>query len=228
MSRYTLQLATFDIAGTTLVDDNLVDCVFMAVFEGHRMPVPEAELVPFRGSSKRLIFDTMVARHGVPGLPATDRLMTEFEDELGAQLRRTAQAVPGTADTFAWLRAQGLKVALTTGFSRPTLLLVRELLGWTPDLVDAAVCSDDVPEARPAPWMIYAAMQATGVPTAAAVMAVGDTPRDLQAGTNAGCGALVGVLTGTGTAETLGRVRHTHLLPSVADIPDLIEREYRL
>jgi len=224
----TLQLVTFDIAGTTMVDENLVDGAFMAVFAAHGVPVPEAELLPFRGSSKRLIFETMVARYGASDAPVTDRLMAEFEEQLGNQLRCTARPIPGADDTFRWLRAHDIKVALTTGFSRPTLHLVRELLGWTPDLVDAAICSDDVAEARPAPWMIFAAMQATGVLSAAAVMAVGDTPRDLQAGTNAGCGAVVGVLTGAGTVETLGRVRHTHLLPSVADIPELIEREFSL
>lgn len=225
---YLLRLATFDIAGTTMADNDLVERAFMAVFRAHDVEVPEADLLAFRGSSKRLIFETMLGRHGVGKMPVMERLMAEFEEELGAQLRKTAGAVPGARETFRWLREQGLKVALTTGFSRLTMDLVRELLGWGPELVDAAICSDDVPEARPAPWMIFAAMQATGVQPAGAVMAVGDTPRDLQAGTNAGCGAVVGVLTGSGTVETLGRVRHTHLLPSVAHVPALIEREYRL
>lgn len=225
---YLLQLATFDIAGTTMADNDLVERAFMAVFEAHGLQVPVADLLAFRGSSKRLIFETMLGRYGAGKMPVIERLMAEFEEELGAQLRKTAEAVPGANETFRWLREQGLKVALTTGFSRPTMELVRELLGWGPELVDAAICSDDVPEARPAPWMIFAAMQATGAPSAAAVMAVGDTPRDLQAGTNAGCGAVVGVLTGSGTVETLGRVRHTHLLASVAEVPELIEREYRL
>jgi phosphonatase-like hydrolase len=226
VTRQPLELVTFDIAGTTMADGNLVEQAFLAVFAAHDMAVPEAELLPFRGASKRLIFETMSARYGRGQAAPLDRLMSEFEEELGAHLRRSARAIPGANETFAWLRARGLKVALTTGFSRPTLHLVRELLGWTPELVDAAICSDDVPEARPAPWMIFAAMQAAGVVSAVATMAVGDTPRDLQAGTHAGCGGVVGVLTGAGTVETLGRVRHTHLLASVADLPDLIEREF--
>jgi phosphoglycolate phosphatase-like HAD superfamily hydrolase len=57
-------------------------------------------------------------------------------------------------------------------------------------------------------------------------MAVGDTPRDLQAGTRAGCGGVVGVLSGSHDAVSLGRHRHTHLIQSVADLPELMEREF--
>ncbi|MGI8673991.1 MAG: HAD hydrolase-like protein [Thermoleophilaceae bacterium] len=45
---------------------------------------------------------------------------------------------------------------------------------------------------------------------------------DLEAGSNAGARAVVGVLTGGLDAATLGRVAHTHLLPRAADLPELV------
>ena len=54
------------------------------------------------------------------------------------------------------------------------------------------------------------------------VLAAGDTPNDLAAGTNAGAGFVVGVLTGSFDAATLGRERHTHLLPGVAQLPEIL------
>jgi len=54
------------------------------------------------------------------------------------------------------------------------------------------------------------------------VMAVGDTPLDLQAASNAGVRGMVGVLSGVGTAEQLRREPHTHIIPSVADLPALL------
>ena len=42
------------------------------------------------------------------------------------------------------------------------------------------------------------------------------------AGINAGAGAVVGVATGDLTIEALGRHRHTHLLASLATLPDLV------
>jgi phosphoglycolate phosphatase-like HAD superfamily hydrolase len=70
--------------------------------------------------------------------------------------------------------------------------------------------------------MLFHAMEAARVDNVAEVMAVGDTPLDLQAGTNAGLRAVVGVLSGASNAETLRREPHTHLLRSVADLPSLL------
>jgi phosphoglycolate phosphatase-like HAD superfamily hydrolase len=51
---------------------------------------------------------------------------------------------------------------------------------------------------------------------------IGDTALDLQAGTNAGAGWVIGVLSGAHDAEMLGRTPHTHLLPSIAELPGLL------
>ena len=55
---------------------------------------------------------------------------------------------------------------------------------------DAAVCAADVPAGRPAPWMIYRAMELLGVYPPQAVVAIGDTIADIEAGLNAGVWAM--------------------------------------
>jgi phosphoglycolate phosphatase-like HAD superfamily hydrolase len=65
-------------------------------------------------------------------------------------------------------------------------------------------------------------MEATGVTSTKHVLAAGDTPNDLAAGVNAGARLVVGVLTGSSDATTLGRERHTHLLPGVAQLPEIL------
>jgi phosphoglycolate phosphatase-like HAD superfamily hydrolase len=67
-------------------------------------------------------------------------------------------------------------------------------------------------------------MERTGVQAVARVLVAGDTVADLRAGTNAGAGAVVGVATGALSLADLGAERHTHLLPSVADLPALVAR----
>jgi phosphoglycolate phosphatase-like HAD superfamily hydrolase len=84
------------------------------------------------------------------------------------------------------------------------------------------VCSDDVAQGRPSPFMLFHAMEAARVNSVAEVVAAGDTPLDLQAGTNAGLRAVVGVLSGASTAENLRREPHTHIVPSVANLPALL------
>jgi phosphoglycolate phosphatase-like HAD superfamily hydrolase len=70
--------------------------------------------------------------------------------------------------------------------------------------------------------MLFHAMESARVNNVAEVMAVGDTPLDLQAGTNGGLRAVVGVLSGASRAELLQREPHTHILPSVASLPALL------
>lgn len=87
--------------------------------------------------------------------------------------------------------------------------------------VDAVVCGDEVPRGRPAPYLIFRAMEATGVDSVHHVATVGDTALDLRAGHHAGVRLDVGVLSGAHTRPQLEREPHTHLLPSVAALPGL-------
>ena len=121
------------------------------------------------------------------------------------------------------LRQSGYLVATTTGFDRVVATSIFQRLGWEQHFA-ASICSDDVAQGRPSPFMLFHAMEAARVNSVAEVMAVGDTPLDLQAGTNAGLRAVVGVLSGVSSAEALRREPHTHILPSVASLPALLAK----
>ena len=90
----------------------------------------------------------------------------------------------------------------------------------------ANICSEDVKIGRPAPFMIFRAMEATGVADVREVLNVGDTKLDLQSGNRAGVLGVVGVLTGIQTEDKLRAESPSHLIPSVAEIPTLIENHY--
>ena len=74
--------------------------------------------------------------------------------------------------------------------------------------------------------MLFHAMEAARVDCVSQVVAVGDTPLDLQAGTNAGMRAVIGVLSGVGTRKTMEPEPHTDLLNSVAELPALLQTKY--
>jgi phosphoglycolate phosphatase-like HAD superfamily hydrolase len=90
----------------------------------------------------------------------------------------------------------------------------------------ASISGQDVALGRPAPFMIFHAMEAARITNVGQVVAVGDTPLDLQSGNNAGVRGVVGVLTGAGTAEALRKERHTHILDSVASLPKLLSTDF--
>src|SRR5205085_1989531 len=120
---------------------------------------------------------------------------------------REAEPVPGAMEAFAWLKAHDIRLALNTGFDRDITEILLDALGWR-SLADTVICGDDVPQGRPAPYMIFRAMEATSTIDVRHVLNIGDTVSDLQAAHNAGVAVSVGVLSGAHTREQLEREPH--------------------
>ena len=72
--------------------------------------------------------------------------------------------------------------------------------------MDLALSPADCGRGRPAPDMIFGAMERLGVSDPGAVAVVGDTTSDLEAGTNVGALAVIGVLSGAHDERTLSAV----------------------
>ncbi len=223
-----LELVVFDLAGTTIEDRGEVAQGFVEVLAAHGIPVAEEALRAVRGSSKREVIHRFVEQR-YPGRRADLAARSEqIFQELRAHLARVYQdqgvkAIPGAVEVFHWLHRRGIKVAFNTGFDQAITEILLRALGWEKDIADAVVCSDDVVCGRPAPYMIFHAMEATRVTSVHRVASVGDTANDLQAGWHAGVRWNLGVLTGAHRREQLEQAPHTHLLPSVAALPALVQ-----
>ncbi len=223
-----IKLVTFDIAGTIVQDRGEVLGAFASALKKHQIPFTESELQEWKGAAKREVIRHFVGR--LPGWKSSESQVVEaaycdFRRLLEEHYNRETVPISGADTTFAWLRERGIQIATTSGFYRDVAQLILEKAGWT-QTFGANISSSDVALGRPAPFMIFRAMEATGVTSVQDAMNVGDTPLDLQAGTNAGVQAVVGVLTGLHKADRLRREPHTDLVPSVADLPMLIEKKY--
>ncbi|MEO2088963.1 MAG: phosphonoacetaldehyde hydrolase [Gemmataceae bacterium] len=127
------------------------------------------------------------AAHGRPWAEAdVERLYQAVTPKQVEAARTHSQLIAGVVECVAELRRCGIKIAATTGYFREAAEVVyaaaREQ-GFVPDF---AICADEVPQGRPAPWMIFRAMEATGVYPPEAVVKVGDTVIDIEDGRNAG------------------------------------------
>jgi phosphonatase-like hydrolase len=216
-------LAVFDLAGTTIQDDGTVAAVFKEVLTAEDIRSTSEEIARVRGAAKREAFRQLAREPG-----QAERLYENFFE--GIRRRYTAsppREVPGTSGTFTWLREQGVKIALNTGFERETAAMLLSALGWSDPAVDAVVCGDEVAAGRPAPDMILEAMRRTGVADPGGVMVAGDTVLDLQAGSAAGAGWVIGVTSGAHDYARLSQAPHTHILQSVAEIPKLLSGSIR-
>ncbi|MDB5808973.1 MAG: family hydrolase [Betaproteobacteria bacterium] len=216
-----IALAVFDMAGTTIEDSGQVPEAFTTVLGRHGIAVSDEALRAVRGASKRDAIRHFVAaghQHDVDAL--TDKIYIDFRDYLASLFNSGGvKPMPGAASAFEWLRKKGVKIALNTGFDRPTTDLIIDAVGWRDGVADAIICGDDVALGRPAPYLIFHSMEATGVTNVNQVMCVGDTVLDLQAGRNAGVRYVIGVLSGAHRQAQLEKEPHTHLIESVAALP---------
>ena len=223
-----IKLVIFDIAGTIVEDRGEVLGAFTSALKKHHVPFTESELREWKGAAKREVIRHFVERQSgrtFSESPVVQAIYADFQKLLEEHYKQEVVPIPGAEKTFAWLSERGIQMASTSGFYREIAQLILDKAGWAQTFA-ANVSSSDVAMGRPAPFMIFQAMEATGVTSVHDVMNVGDTPLDLQAGTNAGVRGVVGVLTGLHKEDRLRREPHTELVGSVADLPGLLEEKY--
>lgn len=221
-----IELAVFDIAGTTVEEHSAVYVALREAVEAAGGTPSSQDIEDWMGASKREAITGMLtdASGVAPESAAVEKAFDDFRSRLDAAYRAVPPTpIPGVPEVLAGLRQRGIKVVLSTGFDREVTDNLLGVLGWDSSVLDGVVCIDDVPVGRPAPYLIHQAMQRTGVQDVRSVLVAGDTARDLQAGTNAGAGIVIGVLTGGVSRESLSAQPHTHILDSLADLLDEID-----
>jgi phosphoglycolate phosphatase len=145
-----------------------------------------------------------------------------FDRSYSAAVDRTGiVAMPGAELALEKLHGSGARVCLISGFSRRLLGLVLDTLGWW-DRIDLALSPDDVPRGCPWPDLVLTAIIRLGIDDVRETAVAHGMESGVLCGHRAGAGTVVGVLTGTHTTERLRRAGATHVLGSVAALPDLL------
>jgi phosphonatase-like hydrolase len=217
------ELLVTDFAGTAMREEGAVLAAYRLALTRHDIPFTEEDLAARRGASKRAVFRELAERALPPerAIEVADRALDDFESVLRSEYETgEVREVEGAEAALRRIRGAGVRLVLTSGFERGVVDLLVGRLGWQ-ELFDRTLAGDDAPAGRPAPYLIFRAMVEVGVHDVGRVAVVGDTPLDLQAATNARAGWVIGVLSGAHGLETLGATPHTHLLPSIAELPGL-------
>lgn len=193
-----LELVVLDMAGTTVLDDGVVEQAFQRAAErtGVADRMPWADALDYvrvtMGQSKIDVFTHLAAGDVAAAARATaafEGAYAEIVEEQGVT------EIPGAADAIQSLKDAGLRVVLTTGFAPVTRDALLDGLGWH-GLVDLALSPVDAGRGRPAPDLVLAALLRTQTSSVAAVAVAGDTVSDVESGRRAGAGFVAGVLTG--------------------------------
>ena len=219
-----IELVVLDMAGTTVKDDGVVERAFALAAEraGIVSAGPELDealdyVRATMGQSKIEVFRALAANDD-----DAERANDAFEDayaEIAAA--EGVEAIPGAEEVLRELREGGVKIALTTGFSRRTCDILLDALGWR-ELVDVTLSPADAGRGRPFPDLPLTALLRTSVSRVDAVVVVGDTASDMLSGIAAGAGLVVGVLTGAHDEMTLRDAGADEVLDSIAGLPGLL------
>ncbi|WIM70281.1 phosphonatase-like hydrolase [Corynebacterium suedekumii] len=217
-------LAVFDMAGTTINDRDEVYRVLREATEREGARYSDDQFQEWMGTEKKWAIRNLLEIGGVePGEELVEKAWEWFRAELRrAYTENPPVPLDGVEEALRTLRADGVKVGLTTGFSREIADLIFSAMGWRiGDQFDTTATGDEVAAGRPEPFMIQQVMATTGVTDPAQVVSVGDTASDVVSAQRAGV-ISVGVLTGhldRGDFERLGADR---VLDSAADLPTLL------
>ena len=126
-------------------------------------------------------------RHGRAFSSAdVDAIFAVFEPMNVASVRDHADIIPGAIAAIDALKAAGLRIGATTGYTRPIMDVLEPIAaaaGYAPELT---VCAGELPAGRPSPLMMWYAMAKMGIWPASAVMKVDDTIAGIGEGVSAG------------------------------------------
>ena len=220
----SVEMVAFDVAGTVLNDDGLVISAFKKAFEA-----TQPDLWPTHGEQwTQYAIDTMgqskihVFTELLGDAEKAQAANVAFEESYLSEIAEVgATSIEGAEDLFKYLRAKGIAVALTTGFSRTTLDTLLSQLGWK-DLIDLSVTPGEAGRGRPHPDMLNMAVEVLGITNPSHVIVCGDTAADMQAAISFGASQAIGVLTGAHNEQTLHDAGATSVINSVADLKSLI------
>ncbi len=235
-----VKMVVFDMAGTTVKDENEVEKCFVEAAESTGLKYTVEEIVSMMGWSKRLVFETLWRKNlqGAEESVIQEKVNISYQKfkEVLEHHYRTQPVLPadGTMELFAALKSAGIKIVTTTGFYREVTDIILARLGWDKGLdenyignadsiIDLSLSSDMVKNGRPAPDMIFKAMEIFAITDPKQVIKIGDTPSDLQAGKNANCLYSLGVTNGTHTRAQLEQYENDGLLASLNELKKYLE-----
>jgi phosphonatase-like hydrolase len=221
----SIRLIVFDMAGTVVNEQNIVYRMLQESLAAGGYPFSlEEVLASAGGKEKRQAIEDLIAlRHSADGIP-TSAVYSEFLRRLKVAYEALdVTTYPGVEALLNRLRSRGIKIALNTGYNRPTATQLLEKMNWREgQAYHLLVTADDVAHSRPAPDMILLAMEQLGIPSAAAVAKVGDSDIDIREGQAADCGITVGVTTGAHSQEQLAAAHPTYIVDSLAELDKVI------
>ncbi len=218
-------LVCADLFGTTVANNGIVERAFGEAIGTQGIVTGTAAyarcMVEVHRSSGEPSID--IFRKMFPGDEACAQVTNlAFERSFGAAIDRLGlSALPGAEATIDKLTGAGVRLCLFGSIRRGLLGRIFDTLRWW-DRVDLVLCPDDVARGCPYPDLVLTAALRLGVTDVREVAVAGATESAILCGCRSGAQIIAGLRTGVHSEDKLRKAGATHMIGSIAELPDLI------
>ncbi len=220
-------MIVFDMAGTTVDEDNVVYKTLQDAIVHYSYPVSLDQVLEFGAGKEKLqaIID-ILENTGFKVTPENiDLIFSYFNDKLAKNYDSLdVKPLPDVERTFKDLKERNIKIVLNTGYNRKTAESLIVKLGWEEsNQFDLLVTASDVNNNRPQPDMILLAMSKLNILDPKKIIKVGDSTVDIQEGQNAECLLSIGITSGAHTRKQLREADPDFIIDNVSELIGIID-----
>ena len=222
-----IKMVVFDMAGTTVDEDNVVYKTLQEAIVKHSIAVTLDEVLSYGAGKEKLqaIMDILDQTNHPASPERVKEIYNYFINQLSVNYKTLEiKALPNVERVFKELIERNIKVVLNTGYNRETAESLIDKLGWKSSVdFDLLVTASDVKQNRPQPDMILFAMEELNISDPSSVIKIGDSAIDILEGKNAGCCLNIGITTGAQTREQLLEANPDFIINNIYSIIEIID-----
>jgi beta-phosphoglucomutase-like phosphatase (HAD superfamily) len=129
----TYRLAVFDMAGTTVTDDNAVGIAFQQAFRNNGYEIRLNDVNPLMGYHKPLAIQMVLEKIGEEYDEDTvNTIHDDFVEEMinYYEYDPAVRPLPSVEDVFIELKEKGISIALNTGFPHEIAETILKRFQW--------------------------------------------------------------------------------------------------
>jgi phosphonatase-like hydrolase len=219
-------MIVFDMAGTTVDEDNVVYKTLQWAIQKAGINVSlEQVLVEGAGKEKLNAIHDILTSLDIQDVEVISPVIhRDFLIQLDeAYLTLDVKGMPHAEDVFSKLRERGILVVLNTGYNRQIANQLLDKIGWKiSEHYDLLVTATDVTKCRPSPDMIQFAIDYFDGIDSSTIIKVGDSTVDVEEGINAKCLYSIGITTGAQTRAQLETAQPEFIINDLIELLDIV------
>jgi phosphonatase-like hydrolase len=223
-----INMVVFDMAGTTVNEDNVVYKTLQAAINKMGFEVSLDQVLAEGAGKEKLEAIKSILRVYTSNVDQdlADRIYADFVVMLAkAYENLNVIPQPNAEELFKQLKKRNIRVVLNTGYNASVADSLIKKLKWEKGVqYDSLITSSDVENNRPDPDMIFLAMGMHGIQDPKKVIKVGDSIIDIEEGQNAGCGISIGITTGAHTYKQLQSADPDFIINNLLELVPIIDR----